>query len=140
MTAEEIGARFGLAMRTVKQRLRLGAASPVLIALYREGNMTLDQLMAFCLTDNHAMQERVWGSLSYHKEPRLIRHLLTEDQVPSTDLRAVFVGWMSMKLLVASSPVTCSAKTRRARLRRRSRPAGAAGRGEAPVLDRKSVV
>jgi ParB family transcriptional regulator, chromosome partitioning protein len=92
MTAEDIGARFGIAARAVKQRLRLGAASPVLIALYRAGDMTLDQLMAFCLTDDHAMQERVWGSLSYNKEPYLIRRLLTEDQVPYTDRRAVFVG------------------------------------------------
>jgi ParB family chromosome partitioning protein len=40
MTAEDIGARFGLTARTVKQRLRLGAASPVLLAIYREGQMT----------------------------------------------------------------------------------------------------
>ena len=58
MTAEEIGARFGLSARMVKQRLRLGAASPSLMALYREGDIHLDQLMAFCLTDDHAAQER----------------------------------------------------------------------------------
>jgi len=33
----------------VRQRLRLGAGSPALMALYREGTINLDQLMAFCL-------------------------------------------------------------------------------------------
>ncbi len=92
LTAEDIGARFGLTARAVRQRLRLGAASPRLMALYREGDITLDQLMAFCLTDDHAAQERVWDSLTYNKEPYLIRRLLMEGQVPLTDRRAVFVG------------------------------------------------
>jgi ParB family transcriptional regulator, chromosome partitioning protein len=92
MSAEDIGARFGLSARGVKQRLRLGAASPKLMSLYREGEISLDQLMAFCLTDDHAAQERTWDSLSYNKEPYYIRRLLTEGQVPLTDRRAAFVG------------------------------------------------
>jgi ParB family chromosome partitioning protein len=92
MSAEDVGARFGLSERTVKQRLRLGAASPKLMALYREGALRLDQLMAFCLTDDHAAQERVWDSLSYNKEPYLIRRALTQGQVDVTDRRAVFIG------------------------------------------------
>ena len=92
LTAEDIGARFSLTARAVRQRLRLGAASPRLMALYREGDITLDQLTAFCLTDDHAAQERVWDCLSYNKEPYLIRRLLTEGQVPLTDRRTVFVG------------------------------------------------
>lgn len=92
LSAEEIGARFGLSARTVKQLLRLGAASPKLMALYRDDEINLDQLMAFCLTDDHAAQERTWESLSYNKEPYYIRRLLTEGQVPLTDRRATFVG------------------------------------------------
>jgi ParB family transcriptional regulator, chromosome partitioning protein len=92
MTAEDIGARFGYPVRTVKQLLRLGAASPRLMADYRAGEMTFDQLTAFCLTDDHAAQERVWESLGYNKEAYYIRRLLTEGQVASTDRRARFVG------------------------------------------------
>jgi ParB family chromosome partitioning protein len=92
LTAEDIGARFGLSARVVKQRLRLGAASPRLMARYRDDEITLDQLMAFCLTDDHAAQERVWESLSWNKDPATIRRLLTEGQVPLNHRAALFVG------------------------------------------------
>ena len=92
MGAEEIAARFGVTPAVVRQRLRLGAASPVLLGLYREGALNLDQLMAFCVTDDHARQEQVWESLSWNKEPHLIRRLLTEAHVAAGDRRAVFVG------------------------------------------------
>lgn len=90
--AEEIAARFGVTPAVVRQRLRLGAASPVLLARYREGAINLDQLMAFCVTDDHARQEQVWEALSWNKEPALIRRLLTEAHVAARDRRAVFVG------------------------------------------------
>lgn len=44
--AEDIGARFGVSAHVVRQRLRLGAVSPKLMAIYREDGLTLDQLMA----------------------------------------------------------------------------------------------
>ncbi|MFM2043936.1 MAG: hypothetical protein RLY86_2512 [Pseudomonadota bacterium] len=90
--AEEIAARFGLTAATVRQRLRLGAASPVLMEQYRAGAMNLDQLMAFCLTDDHATQERVWGDLTWSRSPETIRRLLTRTQVPASDRRALFIG------------------------------------------------
>jgi ParB family chromosome partitioning protein len=52
--AEEIGAQFGVSAQVVRQRLRLGAISPVLTALYRSEELTLDQLMAFAVSDDHA--------------------------------------------------------------------------------------
>jgi len=90
--AEEIAARFGVTPATVKQRLRLGAASPKLMALYRDGTITLDQLMAFCLTDDHARQDQAWEHLAWNKSPEMIRRLLTETHVSAKDRRAVFVG------------------------------------------------
>lgn len=90
--AEEIAARFGVTSAVVRQRLRLGAASPALMGLYREGTINLDQLMAFCLTDDHARQEQVWAALTWNKDPAIIRRLLTESQIPARDRRAVFVG------------------------------------------------
>lgn len=89
---EDIAARFGLTAATVRQRLRLGAASPVLLELYRCGQMALDQLMAFCLTDDHAAQERVWSELIYGRSPEAIRRMLTRTQVPASDRRALLVG------------------------------------------------
>ena len=91
-SAEEIAARFGVTPQLVRQRLRLGAVSPRLLQLYREGGLTLDQLTAFALTEDHARQEQAFASLSWNKEPYTIRRLLTEAQVPARDRRAVFVG------------------------------------------------
>jgi ParB family chromosome partitioning protein len=91
--AEEIAARFGVSTHVVRQRLRLGAVSPKLMQAYRDGALTLDQLMAFALTEDHARQEEVFERLtSWHKEPHTIRRMLTETHVAATDRRAMLVG------------------------------------------------
>jgi len=90
--AEEIGARFGVSAHVVKQRLRLGAVSPKLLDIYRAGDLTLDQLMAFAITNDHAQQEAVYDRLSWNRDPSIIRRDLTQSNVPATDRRAVFVG------------------------------------------------
>lgn len=89
---EEIGARFGVSPTIVKQRLKLAAVSPKLMALYRDGELTLDQLMAFTLTDDHQRQEDTWAHLSWNKGPELIRRTLTENHVSCRDRRVAFVG------------------------------------------------
>jgi ParB family chromosome partitioning protein len=90
--AEEIAARFGVTAQVVRQRLRLGAVSPKLMQVYRDGGLTLDQLMAFAITGDHARQEQVYEGLGYNKEPWIIRRELTKANVPATDRRANFIG------------------------------------------------
>lgn len=90
--AEEIAARFGVTAHVVKQRMRLGAVSPKLLQVYRDGDLTLDQLMAFAITDDHARQEHVYENLSYSRDPSIIRRDLTKMNVPAMDRCAVFVG------------------------------------------------
>ena len=90
--AEEIAARFGVTPHVVRQRLRLGAVSPKLMQVYRDGDLTLDQLMAFAITEDHARQEAAYERLSYNRDASTIRRLLTETHVAATDRRAVFVG------------------------------------------------
>lgn len=92
MAAEDIAARFGVTPAVVKQRLKLGAVSPALVALYREGELSLQQLMAFTLTDDHERQEYVWKNLDWQNDARSIKRALTEGQVSSNDRRALFVG------------------------------------------------
>jgi len=93
MGVEDIAARFGVSAKVVQQRLRLGAVSPRLMQVYRDGELTLDQLMAFCLTEDHARQEAVYDRMSsYQREPYHIRRLLTETQVRADDRRAKFIG------------------------------------------------
>ncbi|HVI53180.1 MAG TPA: ParB/Srx family N-terminal domain-containing protein [Candidatus Sulfotelmatobacter sp.] len=90
--AEEIAARFGVTAHVVKQRLRLGAVSSKLMQVYRDGGLSLDQLMAFAITEDHDRQEQVFDNLSYNREPWIIRRDLTKANVEASDRRAVFVG------------------------------------------------
>jgi ParB family chromosome partitioning protein len=91
--AEEIAARFGIAPAVVLQRLKLAAVSPKLIEAYRSGDMTLEQLMAFTISDDHEAQERVWFDYPLHeKHPQGIRRALTKTLVAGNDRRARFVG------------------------------------------------
>lgn len=91
--AEEIAARFGVTAQVVRQRLRLGAVSPKLMAIYREGGVTLDQLMAFAVSEDHARQEQVHDQLpSYNRHPSTIRRVMLESKVHAGERRVVFVG------------------------------------------------
>jgi ParB family chromosome partitioning protein len=93
-TEEAIAASFFVPVTVVKQRLKLASVSPVLLEVYAEDGMTLEQLMAFSLASDHLRQEQVWEALqhSYSKEPYQIRRMLTEKQVRASDKRACFVG------------------------------------------------
>ncbi|ONH81894.1 chromosome partitioning protein ParB [Roseomonas mucosa] len=90
--AEEIAARFGVSAHVVKQRLRLGAVSPRLMQVYRDGGLSLDQLMAFAIIEDHDRQEQVFDNLSWNREPATIRRDLTKANVEATERRARFVG------------------------------------------------
>ena len=94
MSEEAIAAAFFVDAKVVKQRLRLAAVSPVLLDVYAEDGMTLEQLMAFTVSEDHARQEQVWDTIkdSWQKEPHYIRRLLTETAVRASDRRALFVG------------------------------------------------
>jgi ParB family chromosome partitioning protein len=92
---EEIATAFFVAVNVVKQRLRLAAVSEKLLAIYAEDGMSLDQLMAFAVTTDHARQEQVWDAVqrSYGKEPYQIRRMLTERTIRASDKRALFIGF-----------------------------------------------
>lgn len=91
---DTIAARFGVTPLVVERRLKLANVSPVLLRLFREDGLTLEQMMAFAITDDHAAQERVWNAAQFdhHREPRSIRAALTQGEISSTDRRVVFVG------------------------------------------------
>ena len=92
-SAEDIAARFGVTAAVVRQRLKLGAVSPKLRTLYRKGEMNLDQLSAFAITEDHERQEGVWRDLPrFNRSRESILRALSEGQVRSDDRRALFVG------------------------------------------------
>ena len=94
VSEEDIAARFFVSSTIVKQRLKLAALSQKLLDLYAEDGMTLEQLMAFTVTNDQARQEEVWERLSraHTREPYYIRRQLTEGAVRAADKRAQFVG------------------------------------------------
>jgi ParB family chromosome partitioning protein len=94
MTEEAIAAAFLVDAKVVKQRLRLVTVAPTLLDVYAEDGMTLEQLMAFTVSDDHARQKQVWAAVkdSWSKEPFQIRRMLNETTVRAADKRAGFVG------------------------------------------------
>jgi ParB family chromosome partitioning protein len=92
----------------VKQRLRLGAVSPKLMQVYRDGGLTLDQLMAFAITEDHARQEQVYENLSYNREPSFIRRDLTRMNVRRRIGARSSSARKPMPRRAATSSATCS--------------------------------
>ena len=71
-SVEEVAARFGVAVLLVTQRLKLAGVSPRLMKLYRDADMTLEQLMAFTVADDPAAQEAAWfDAPDYEPQPAL---------------------------------------------------------------------
>ena len=94
LSDEDIAARHFVTPAVVKQRLRLASVSPKLHEVYAEDGMTLEQLMAFSVTADHARQEQVWENVSRsgYDEPYQIRRMLTENTVRASDRRVQFIG------------------------------------------------
>ena len=94
LSEEDIAARFFVSVSTVRQRLRLASVAPSLLDVYADDGMTLEQLMAFTVTDNHARQEQVWEQVNqgHHAPAYQIRRLLTEDAIAASDRRVRFIG------------------------------------------------
>src|SRR3546814_14981039 len=70
--AEDIAAHFMTTPAVVRQRLKLASVSPKLHEIYVGDGMSLDQLMAFTVSEDHERQEQVWEMLthSFNKSDR----------------------------------------------------------------------
>ena len=90
---DDIAAAFGVTPAVVRQRLKLAAVSDKLLNAYAEDKMSLEQLMAFTVSDNHTRQEAVWEAVQqgWNKSGSIIRRMLNETTVPATDKRAKFI-------------------------------------------------
>jgi len=89
----DIAARFGTSEKSVRQLLKLARVSPAVLKAYRGEKLTLEQVMAFAVSDDHAAQEQVLENLRPHqRDPRIIREALTENEIPASDRRVKFVG------------------------------------------------
>lgn len=93
-TTADVATRFGVAEQLVRQRLKLGKVSATLMQAYRDGQMDLEDLMAFTLCDDEARQLSVWEQVkdAHHLSPHQIRRLLTDGAVAGNSKLAKFVG------------------------------------------------
>ncbi|HCI1651741.1 TPA: ParB/RepB/Spo0J family partition protein [Pseudomonas aeruginosa] len=90
---EDIAADFGVSPIVVQRRLRLGNISPRLLNEYRADAVTLDQLMALAITDDHAAQEAAfYDAPTWQRQPSQLRQRLTERETDARHPLARFVG------------------------------------------------
>ena len=94
MTAAEIASRAGVSERQVTKMMRLASVAPELLAAFRNGEMNLQTLMAFTVTDDRQAQLDVWakarrGGTAW---PEHIREQLTKGAVSGGSGLASFVG------------------------------------------------
>jgi ParB family chromosome partitioning protein len=91
---EALSHSFGISVRTVERRMRLANASPKLFEMYAHNAISLDQLMALAVIDDHAKQEAVWeGASEWNRQPNSLRRAALGTAVSAaTDRLARFVG------------------------------------------------
>lgn len=90
---EDIAADFGVSPLVVQRRLKLANVSPRLLADYRAGAATLEQLMALTITDDHAAQEAAYyGAPEWQRGASALRDRLTEREITATHPLVRFVG------------------------------------------------
>ena len=79
---EDIAADFSVTPLVVQRRLKLANVSPRLLADYRAEAVSLDQLMALTITDDHAAQEAAfYDAPTWQRSPHDLRDRLTEREI-----------------------------------------------------------
>ncbi|ERV88768.1 ParB/RepB/Spo0J family partition protein [Pseudomonas aeruginosa] len=79
---EDIAADFSVTPLVVQRRLKLANVSPRLMADYRADAVTLDQLMALAITDDHTAQEAAfYDAPTWQRSPHSLRERLTEREI-----------------------------------------------------------
>ena len=89
MTQAEIAAHFGISIRRI--RMRLAGAAPALIAHYRAGTLTLDDMMAFTVSQDHDKQMQCYEARQGRVTAWAVRRYLTEAAARSDEPIAKFV-------------------------------------------------
>lgn len=94
LSASQIAQNHGVTPRIVEQRLKLGRLSPVILEALRADKINIDAAMAYTITDDPARQETVFNALHGwgRKDVRAIKNALTEEETPSTNKLALFIG------------------------------------------------
>lgn len=91
---DEIALKFGVSVDLVRRRLKLARVAPEIIEQFRAGDLTLECVMAFTLTDDHDRQLAVWNAVKggYHIHPQSIKRQLIETAYSANSALGRFVG------------------------------------------------
>lgn len=95
-TVDQIADKFGVTPLVVERRIKLQAAAPELIQKFREDELTTDQLIALCSTDNHDRQIEVWNRTQnneWARRPNELRAAVIDKEIDaSKDPRVALIG------------------------------------------------
>src|SRR5690606_5583631 len=90
---EDIAADFGVTPLVVQRRLKLANVSRRLLADYRADAVSLEQLMALAITDDHAAQEAAfYEAPEWQRQPHSLRARLTEQDIDAGHALVRFIG------------------------------------------------
>lgn len=96
LSVADVAARFGVKPLFVEQRLRLSRVAGELVQIYRDGGMTLEQLEAFTVNDDHPVQLGYWRGnqdAAWKLRPEEIRRGLAKGEVElARDPRGLLIG------------------------------------------------
>ncbi|MGM7284761.1 ParB/RepB/Spo0J family partition protein, partial [Pseudomonas guariconensis] len=95
-TIDQIADKFGVTPLVVERRIKLQAAAPELLQAFRNNELTTDQLIALCSSDNHERQVEVWNRTKYSewaRTPNNLRAAVIEKEIDgSKDPRLALIG------------------------------------------------
>lgn len=93
-TPDQLAKAFHTDRKTVRRILKLAAVAPMLVELFRDDKIGIEEMMALALLDDQESQVALWNSLPQHERRAYhIRQRITADQVDlATDRLGLFVG------------------------------------------------
>lgn len=85
-SVEYVAALFSISERAVNRCLRLANVSPKLLDVFRADEMTYEQIVALALTDDRALQERLWFEASGpgQRTPHNLRKAITQTEIDAS--------------------------------------------------------
>ncbi|MBX9911043.1 MAG: ParB/RepB/Spo0J family partition protein [Beijerinckiaceae bacterium] len=93
MTPEQVADRFGISTMTVRRRIKLAKVSPRIMDEFRVGQVTLGQMEALAIADDHGEQESAFFELpDWNRDERHIRARLTQEKIRADNRLVRFVG------------------------------------------------
>ncbi len=94
-SVEDVAARFGITPGIVTRRMKLARVAPVVLEAFREQAITLEAVMGFAVSDDHAEQGRVYAEIVSRGGAftrQYIVRMLTHQKVATDDERFLYIG------------------------------------------------